>query len=212
MNLIARKLLSTLPLVIVFGLLSVVAVAAQTVGTATPSQAVAALVGPLAGQAGQTGCNALTGQLADCPITARLRARLANPTPGVETGNLVSRSQSPPQSLDVAEVKLPEGATTAQVNTRWNLGTTPPSAYTITFVVQKEAGGWVVDDSYCLNDPTTSIYQPPTGPCPTITTEAPGMPQTGAGREASAPLWIFEGLALVALGGLLIRRNQRTVG
>src|SRR5690242_18148563 len=114
MNWIVRRMLQPLVLTLGLGLLVVGGVAAQAGGAATPSQAVAALVGPLAGEAGQAGCNALTGQLADCPITARLRARLAAPIPGVETGNLVSRSQNPPQSLDVAQVKLPEGATTAQ--------------------------------------------------------------------------------------------------
>src|SRR5262245_23337939 len=100
-------------------LVSAVVVAAQASGAATPSQAVHALVDPLATpgpSSGAPGCNALTGQLADCPITARLRSRLSSPIPDVETGNLVSRSQNPPAALDVAQVKLPEGATEAQVN------------------------------------------------------------------------------------------------
>jgi len=100
----------------------------------------------------------LTGRLDDCPITARLRDRLTRPVAGVETGNLVSRSQNPPQSLDVTQVKLPADATVANVNTRWVYGS---DEYTITFVVHKEAGGWLVDDLYCLNTPGSSIYNPP---------------------------------------------------
>lgn len=210
MSLITRKLLHTLLITGVLCLLSVAAVAAQASGAATPSQAVAALVDPLAGQGTLTGCNALTGQLADCPITKRLRARLAAPIPGVETGNLVSRSQSPPRSLEVAQVKLVKGATIAQVNTRWATGTTAqPSAYIITFVVHKAAGGWLVADSYCLNDTGSSIYNQPTGPCPQSSSTggaAPGMPVTGAETNAGLVLVLFAGLLIAAIG-LLVRRG-----
>jgi hypothetical protein len=141
----------------------------------------------------------LTGRLDDCPITARLRDRLAHPVPGVETGNLVSRSQNPPQSLDVAQVKLPGDATVANVNTRWVYGA---GEYTITFVVRKEAGGWLVDDSYCLNNPSSSIYNQPTGPC-MMSSSAEGqgnplgMPSTGAGSGNSYGLPLA--LAMLAL-------------
>jgi len=196
-------------------LLSVATVAAQTAGAATPSQAVAALVGPLATPGrGPSGCNALTGRLDDCPITARLRDRLAHPVAGVETGNLVSRSQNPPQALDVAQVKLPAGATVANVNTRWGYGS---GEYTITFVVRQEAGGWLVDDSYCLNNPGSSIYNPPTGPCPMSSSAGgqgnpPGMPSTGAGpgNGYGLPLALAVG-ALLAGAGLswMSRRRPR---
>ena len=196
---------------VVLCLVSVGAVAAQAGGATSPAEAVRALVRPLAGAESPGGCNTLTGQVGDCPVTARLRTRLQNPQPGVETGNLVSRSQNPPRAVEVAEVKLPADATVAQVNTRWEYGTSAQRfEYTITFVVRQEAGGWLVDDTYCLNDPGTSIFNPPTGPCAlSVTNPVPGMPTTGAGQDRSLSGLLLLGIGLVTLGLVAVRCSPR---
>jgi hypothetical protein len=131
---------------------------------------------------------------------------------GVEPGNLVGRNQNPPQTLDVAQVKLPGDATVANVNTRWGYES---NEYTITFVVRKEAGGRLVDDSYCLNNPGSSSYNQPTGPCPMSRSAGgqgnpPGMPSTGtgAGNGYGLPLAVaalFTGAGLSLMG----RRRPR---
>ena len=105
-------------------------------------------------------------------------------------------------------MKLPGDATVANVNTRWVYGS---DEYTITFVVRKEAGGWLVDDSYCLNNPSSSIYNQPTGPCPMSSSTGgqgnpPGMPSTGAGSGNSygLPLALAVLALLAGAGGSLI--------
>jgi hypothetical protein len=137
------------------------AAAAPTSGTATPLQAVVTLLRPFySGVAGNAlACNALTGQVQACPITARLRYRLQHYVRNVETGNLVSRSQVPPRA--VSWVQTDANGFVAHVTTRW---VARPS-YTITFVVARQDDGWRVDDSYCAGRPQTSLYNPPTGPC-----------------------------------------------
>jgi hypothetical protein len=199
---------------IVLCLLTGAAVVAQATGAAAPSEAVQTLVQPFVTVGPpQAGCNALTGQVVDCPVTARLRARLQSPIAGVETGNLISRSQNPPRAVEVAQVKLAEGATEAQVNTRWQYGTSQNQAeYIITFVVRKEAGGWLVDDTYCQNNMSTSIHNPPVGPCPvTPVGNIPGMPTTGTGAGADYVLLLALAGATVGLGFLLARRGKRQV-
>jgi hypothetical protein len=213
-SLIVSSALRTIPGALVLSLLAVAAVAAQAAGAASPSAAVRTLVQSLAtANTPATGCNTLRGQVDDCPITARLRTRLQSPIPGVETGNLISRSQNPPSTLDVAEVKLAEGATVAQVNTRWQYGPSDNAVeYTITFVARKEAGGWLVDDAYCQNDLSTSIYNAPTGPCPTTSAPGvpvPGMPSTGAPADPDYLLPLALAGAALLLGGLLAGRGAR---
>lgn len=126
--------------------------------------------------------------------------------------NLVSRSQNPPRSVEVAQVKLAADATEAQVNTRWEYGSGQKQFdYTITFMVRKHAGGWLVDDTYCLNDPASSIYNQPAGPCPiassTNSGEAPGMPRTGEGAAPGYAVLLLLGLVVSSLGLLLARKG-----
>ncbi len=52
--------------------------------------------------AAQGACNALTGQVAACPISARLRYRLQHPLRLRENGNLICRCQTPPQAVRAA--------------------------------------------------------------------------------------------------------------
>lgn len=103
----------------------------------------------------------------------------------------------------------------ARVNTRWVYGTeAQASAYGITIVVQKTARGWLVDDAYCPNDPSSSIYNSPTGPCPLSSSSGggvPGMPQTGVGSAPGPILCLLGGLAAALLGLLLIRRGTRLI-
>ena len=195
-------------LVMLFGVMLIApqnpaSAAPGAVGAATPEAAVSTLIKALHDpSASGVACNALTGQLDDCPITARLRTRLQNPKPE-ENGNLVSRSQNPPGSVTVTLVDNDGQA--AHVNTKWEYGA---SSYTITFVVVKGADGWLVDDSYCAGKPETSIYNSPVGPCTTDTTSpgtstggegntsVPGMPNTGAGEQIT----LLISLTLLALG------------
>lgn len=195
-------------LVMLFGVMLIapqnsVSAAPVAAGAATPEAAVSTLIKALQDPAATgVACNALTGQLDDCPITARLRTRLQNPTPE-ENGNLVSRSQNPPSSVAVTLVD--SDGQTARVNTKWEYGA---SSYTITFVVVKGADGWLVDDSYCAGNPQTSIYNSPVGPCSMdasspgtsaggeSATNVPGMPNTGAGDQIT----LLISLTLLALG------------
>jgi hypothetical protein len=115
-------------------------------GTATPLQAVLALVPPFSTQGPALGtCNALGGQVAACPVTARLRYRLQHPVRPQENGNLICRCQNPPRGMRVA--RTDRNPFVAHVNTRWVFGAS--RAYTITFVVARQDAGWRVGNTYC---------------------------------------------------------------
>ena len=148
---------ATLPL---FPGVALAAPAAVT-GTATPLQAVITLVRPFITPGPFSGaCNALSGRVLACPITARLRYRWQHSL-RVENGNLVCRCQNPPRAI---RWNLTDNnGFVAHVSTRWVYGAT--NSYTITFVVGREDDGWRVDDTYCAGHPQTSVYNPPTGPC-----------------------------------------------
>jgi hypothetical protein len=200
-----------------------------TVGAATPEAAVQTLLSSFT-TPGATGgsCNALSGRFQGCPITARLLARLQSAT---ENGNILSRSQNPPQSVSIS--LLDNDGQTAHVNTVWQFGV---SAYTITFTAIKTPSGWQVDDSYCANLRNTTIFTPPTGPCPadivqrttapsstsTVTTPAsttlapnptslPGVPTTGnPGKFDPIVVLVMLLAALSALSGLIISFRARS--
>lgn len=127
----------------------------------TPVQAVTTLLAPFARPGGSHGaCDALTGHVLACPITARLRFRLRQYRQG-ENGNLVCRCQNPPRGI--RWVQTGNNGFVARVDTRWLYGAS--TSYTITFVVAREDDGWHVDDAYCARRLQTSIYNPPAGPC-----------------------------------------------
>lgn len=183
----------------------------QTVsGASTPEQAVTTLLEPFySPSAGSSACNAVSGQLAACPITARLRQRLEQAT---ENGNIVSRSQNPPRGMAIKSIK--NDGQTAHVATVWDYGGT---SYSITFTVVKQDSGWLVDDSFCSADPASSIYNPPTGPCPldTWSQPTPGMPNTG--NEDSGVFMVLELLGALAaicsgLALLAANANRRDAG
>lgn len=97
-----------------------------------------------------------------CPLTPRLRARLAtNPTSGPGGGadpmcrcqNVTSRS---------VYVVLQNNGATARVEARLFFGA---SAVNLTFALIDAGGRWLVDDTYCFGRPATSIYHSPVGPC-----------------------------------------------
>jgi hypothetical protein len=188
-------------------LLPVTAASAQTAsGASAPEQAVTSLLEPFYNPAaGSNACNAVTGQLADCPITARLRTRFEHAT---ENGNIVSRSQNPPRGLAIKLIQ--DDGQTAHVATVWDYGSNSSS---ITFTVVKQDGGWQVDDSFCSADSASSIYNPPTGPCPFDTSgpTTPGMPNTGAGDSSVFVLLELLGASLtIAVGLVLLRVDART--
>lgn len=167
---------------------------------ATPEQAVATLLEPFYNPAAGTGaCDAVSGQFAACPITARLRDRLEHAT---ENGNIVSRSQNPPRSVTINPIH--NDGQMAHAATIWDYGN---SSYSITFTVVKQDDGWLVDDSFCTALPTSSIYNAPTGPCPLDTRgEAlPGMPTTGATLFLPFALLTILAALLALIAGLLAR-------
>ena len=172
-----------------------VSAAQGAAGAATPEAAISTLIKALHDPAAQgVACNALTGKVDDCPITARLRTRLQNPTG--ENGNIVSRSQNPPRSVSVAVIYYDKvtDPRIAHANVTWDNGTT---STIIMFVLVKEAGGWLVDDTNCGGSPETSIYNSPVGPCPSsIPSPVPNMPTTGAGEQ----LTLLIGVTVLALG------------
>lgn len=196
--------LTVLIAILLLPALTVEGVWAQTAfGASTPEQAVTTLVEPFYNPAaGSNACNAVTGRFAACPITVRLRARLEGAT---ENGNIVSRSQNPPRRVAIMPTK--SDAHVAQVATVWDFS----SSYSITFTVVKQEGGWLVDDSFCSAEPSSSIYNPPTGPCPLDLRgePVPGMPNTG---EQSFPAFVLLGMlgALLMVGaGLLLSVTGR---
>jgi hypothetical protein len=187
----------------------------------SPQQAVETLLKPFYVQdAGlSSSCNALSGQFQGCPITARLLNRLRTAT---ENGNIISRSQNPPQ--DVRYTLLDNDGQTTHVNTTWNFAS---SSYAITFTAVKIAEGWQVDDSFCSGQPDTSLFNPPAGPCPTsavinthvpdttpaslgtATVSLPGVPNTGT-NEHDAFIPLLTTLAvLTAVAGLFVALNSR---
>ena len=190
--------------------------APNAVGASTPEEAVSIIVAPFytPGQ-NDAACNALTGKLDGCPLRPRLLDRLQHPIVGVETGNLISRSQNPPQTVRVSLID--NDGSMAHVDTRWDFGA---GYYSITFVVIKEAGAWNIDDSYCTGHPQTSIYQSPTGPCDIVTVPSsggtgsvPGLPNTGGatGPSGLAFLLMISIMAMLSGAGALLfsisRRN-----
>jgi hypothetical protein len=131
-----------------------------------------ALIAPLYNPAaGHNACNALTGRVGTCPITPRLLYRLEHPIRFKENGNLVCRCQNPPRAVRWAQVD--DNGFVAHVNVRWMY--LAANSYTITFVVARQDDGWRVDDAYCAGNPTTSIYEPPTGPCASGSGSSTGM-------------------------------------
>ncbi len=135
--------------------------APSVAGAATPAQAVSALLKPFytPGPAGGA-CNALSGQVAGCPITLRLRYRLQHYQRG-ENGNLICRCQNPPRI--VRWTQKDNNGFVAHVTTTWIYGAS--STYALVFIVARQDDGWRVDDSACAGRPATSVYTPPTGPC-----------------------------------------------
>src|ERR687884_1429007 len=151
-------------------------------GTATPLRAVVALIAPFSNPvAGHNACNALTGRVGTCPITPRLLYRLEHPIRFKENGNLVCRCQNPPRAVRWAQVD--DNGFVAHVNVRWMYLAT--NSYTMTFVVARQDDGWRVDDAYCAGNLTTSIYEPPTGPC------ASGSGSSGSSLGTSTPQLSF---------------------
>lgn len=186
--------------------------AALAAGTATPEEAVSALVKPFytPGAGGGT-CDAVTGKVDGCPVTTRLLDRLQHPDSGPGSGNIVGRTQNPPQSVSIS--LLDNNGQTSRVNTRWQYGS---SSYTITFVATKQADGWAVDDSYCAGHPETSIYNAPTGPCQADTTSTPGMPNTGNPEVDVLSIVLLTVGGLVVLAGVVLTvlssaRNKRDI-
>ncbi len=131
---------------------------------ATPLEAVETLIKPFytPGNIPDT-CNALTGQVRACPVTERLRNRIEQSNQSGETGNLVSRSQNPPQGLSFMVVE--ETQERVLLNVRWTYGSQGELSYTITFVVQGQGSKWLVDDAYCAGQPESSVHNPSVGPC-----------------------------------------------
>jgi hypothetical protein len=204
----------TLSLTILIAILLLPALTARAVwaqtaaGASTPEQAVTILLEPFYNPAAGTGaCNAVSGQLAACPITARLRTRLEQAT---ENGNIVSRSQNPAHHVVIGPIK--SDGQIAHVPTAWDYSS---SSYSITFTVVKQENGWLVDDSFCSAQPASSIYNPPTGPCPLDLRgePVPGMPNTGAqGFPAFGLLAMLGALLMVGAGLLLLVAGNRGHG
>jgi hypothetical protein len=189
---------------------------AQAQGASTPTEAVQTLIRPFYDpSAGNQPCNALSGKFQDCPVTARLLQLLQNPVPKVGSGNPVSRSQNPPSGVSVS--LMDNNGQTARVSTVWQYGAA--GSYTIIFVVVKQANGWAVDDSFCAGasgeaTQSTSIYNPPVGPCPQVFTQTPpgnipGMPNTGTGGYPDYA-WLTLLATLALLTGLSLRAWRRS--
>lgn len=181
-----------------------VSAAPTAAGEDSPEAAVTMLVTPFYDQsANNAACNAVSGRVEACPVSARLLKRLQNPDTGPGSGNLIGRTQNPPGNVTVAPATM--RGEDALVTTTWQSGA---SAYNIVFLVIHQADGWVVDDSFCA-DPSegtsTSIYNSPVVDCQILNigggpVNSPGMPTTGANQPASYAWLALLGTMLVALG------------
>ncbi|HZG68693.1 MAG TPA: hypothetical protein VEZ12_18250, partial [Herpetosiphonaceae bacterium] len=159
---------------------------------ATPLEAVETLIKPFHTPGNiPDACNALTGQVRACPVTERLRNRLEQSNQPGETGNLVSRSQNPPQGLGFMVVENTQDR--VLLNVRWTSGLQAELSYTITFVVQGQGGGWLVDDAYCAGQPETSVHTPPVGPCSPSPQVAVLLEAAGGSTMSGTALLMTEG-------------------
>lgn len=134
----------------------------------TPSQAVLLVTRPFYDRSAQQAlCNAVTGKIAACPLTPRLRAALARELQWERAhtrggnGNAFCRCQNPPTRVDIrGVVAQPQSA---QVATTWHWGAR--IAVNLTFVTRRASGGWQIDDELCAGRPRTNMYHNPIGPC-----------------------------------------------
>ncbi|MBV9278944.1 MAG: hypothetical protein JOZ41_02585 [Chloroflexi bacterium] len=125
-------------------------------GAATPVKAVSQLLAGFTMHR-NAACNPVVGRLAACPITPRLRARVQHAR---ENGNILCRCQNPPTSVGISLAD--NNGRVAHVNSRWSYAA---NSFVMVWVVLHQAGGWLVDDSYCAGRPATTIYKKPAGPC-----------------------------------------------
>lgn len=149
----------------------------STPGTAavTPRAAVMVLIRPFLARSRQTAaCNGVTGNLAACPLTSRLRAALSRELHWERThtrggnGNVFCRCQNTPRRMVVTGVKAPyvnAFGLFAEVDTVWYWGSGPVN---ISWVTRRVAGGWQIDNNFCSGDPKTDLYHIPVGPCPVM--------------------------------------------
>ena len=105
-----------------------------------------------------------------CPETPRLlHYLLVRRLPRSESGLPFCRCQSGVDAVQVMPVRFNNGRV-ARVDARWDFGpagSTPSHTYaTDTFVVLRQAGGWLVDDEYCAGRPATSVYRGIAGQSP----------------------------------------------
>ncbi len=172
----ARSFALALALVATTGLASrASATVATPRGASTPLQAVAALVTPFYDSAVERaarrdgGCDPVTGALAACPLTPRLRARLPIDEAMRYSANPICRCQNPARTVRLAQIY--DDGRAAYIITRWFYGPADPGpgdhAYRITFALVRQPDGWDVDDTYCTGQArTTNLYLSSVGPCP----------------------------------------------
>lgn len=90
-----------------------------------------------------------------CPVTQRLQDRLRSDA--ARGFNPICRCQSA-APIDVGAASTSGTTATVPVTFR------TPTPYVITFALIQEGQAWLVDDTYCVSDRSTSIY---TNPIPT---------------------------------------------
>lgn len=132
----------------------------------SPRQAVSIFVSSVtARRPFRTGCHpymgssTLTAQLATCPITSRLRQGLLRSARAV---NALCRCENPSRAVTVFPSMTSSKGT--YVEGYFDYGS---NSFVITYSVVRGQGGWLVDDTYCLRRPETSVYTRRGGlPCP----------------------------------------------
>ncbi|HEV7678179.1 MAG TPA: hypothetical protein VGQ42_06390 [Candidatus Dormibacteraeota bacterium] len=107
-------------------------------------------------------CGARTGHYDDCPVTARLAARLdGHPLPG---GEALCRCQNFWQGVQVQVTQTPDPTVWVD-HVVITFG--PSATVKIDVRVLRTAGGWVADDTSCTGQGAqTSIYAQNPPPCP----------------------------------------------
>ena len=143
------------------------------VAAATPRDAVQRVIQPFVDRSSPSaGCNALSGKLAACPITPRLRAAVSRElrweikhTHG-GNGNEFCRCQNPPRRVTISAVKAPyvnASGRFVEVETVWSWGSRPMN---LTWITRQVQGRWQVDNNFCSGYPNKDLYHIPVGPCP----------------------------------------------
>ena len=101
-----------------------------------------------------------------CPITERLEDRLHSEAARALSANLMCRctlTGADARTIVIGDVSV--SGSSAVVHANFEMPARTPPRYVITFVLERDAHGWRIDDTYCGDDRSTTIYSTPIRRC-----------------------------------------------